>query len=171
MKRGHSEALPRMSCISCYKFPYLASRQLWLKTKNGMLNGPVSLSRFIQPRFEHLPRIGFKAYDTVHGIDIQVSSFKESFKMDRQVTIWVTGNWTWTPRLYVLHRDAPIQKDRNGWWIRIIYSVMGSLHAIYKYGLITWCYFFALGHLCVKYRNGGLIRIIYSVMNSLHGIY
>ena len=67
--------------ISCYKIqikdsPYLASRQPWLKTKNGMLNGPASFSRFIQPRFEHLPRIGLKAYDTIHGIDIQITSNK-----------------------------------------------------------------------------------------------
>ena len=47
-----------------------------MKTKDGMLNGPVSFSRFIQPRFEHLPRIGLKAYDTVHGIDIQITSNK-----------------------------------------------------------------------------------------------
>ena len=33
-------------------------------------------SRFIQPRFEHLPRIGLKAYDTIHGIDIQITSNK-----------------------------------------------------------------------------------------------
>ena len=75
-----------------------------------MLNGPVSFSRFIQPRFEHLPRIGLKAYDTIHGIDIQITSNKV-LKRTGKLLFELQG----TLRLYVLHRDAPIQKNRNGW--------------------------------------------------------
>ena len=49
-----------------------------------MLNGPVSFSRFIQPRFEK-PAMhwSYKAYDTVQGIDIQITSNKVFKRTDK----------------------------------------------------------------------------------------